>query len=405
MIQAVAFALVLLASLSSSAQLFPSFGPGRAGLVAVGNSCTDGVDCPCDLRPEGVGNSVMCEDYESQHLYENTSQSWAASPPGDSPYRGGNSYFTNRYGSAGAGNWTNGQPASPRIGSTCGYGTCGAREYCSEQQGNIADGNGADCWNGNTGGAAIDIQRVGDVDDEVTGLTLDLNHGGRQWLAYRVGLGSYGGIFGRKEFTTGNLTTFGIRARVAYSSNLASATVNSWDGDFTTMPWKHAEFTDPYDALLFMGNTGQTAGRPLNPAVILSSSGACSSADSGTIEHVGTVNCNNNVLRVGSNFDRSTSWPLGQWACVRSYISGMGSSTATWKIWFNDELVFHATNIDLSTMNASNADDWVFNGFYNGNDTSQPTNIPAVETFYRYEDDVEVWKNQEPETCAALGSF
>jgi hypothetical protein len=246
---------------------------------------------------------------------------------------------------------------------------------------------------------------VGDVDAEVAGLSLDTNHGGQQWLAYRVGFGSTAGIFGRKEFTTNNLTTMGIRARIAYSSNLASATANSWDGDFTTQPWKHAEFTDPYDALMFMGNTGQTAGRPLNPAVILSSSAACNSANAGTTEIVGTVDCYNNVLRVGSAFDRPTSWPLGSWACVRSYISGLGGSSATWKIWFNDRLVFHATGIDLSTMNAPAADDWVFNAFYNGNDSSQPGTVPALATFYRYEDDVMVWKNQEPDTCASLDTF
>lgn len=405
---AILLALVFLVGASGGSGIRISGGKlsaADAGGGGGGGACTDGVDCLCDTQVEGSGNLVMCEDFESSKLYEAGTNSWIDHVGAGWPcYRGGSSHWVGRYGSAGAGNWSNGQPASPRLGCACDAGgsVCGAREYCSTAQGFLADGGGADCWNGNASGTAIDIQRVGDVADEVAGLTLDENHGGRQWLAYRIGPGSAAGIFGRKEFTTGNLTTFGIRARIAYSTNLSAASNGTFDGDFLTQPWKHEEFTDPHDALLFMGNTGQTQGRPLNPAVIHSSSSACNSAVSGYTQLEGDLDCNNEVMRVGSNFDRSTSWPLGQWACVRAYISGMGTSSATWKIWFNDTLVFHATGVNMTTVNAQNADDWVFNAYYNGN---QGGGTASTETFYRYLDDAQVWMNQEPPACSALDTF
>ena len=245
------------------------------------------------------------------------------------------------------------------------------------------------------------MQREGEVDDEIAGLTLNSAHDGNTWLAYRIKTGSTTGIHGDIPISPAANSELGYAALVAYSSNLASATANSWNGDFTTMPWKHDEW-GALRTTLFMGNVGGSSSYPFSPGVFHSSQSACNSMVAGATFNAGSAGCNSLVLTVSSSFDRSTQWPLGTWGCVRGHISGLGTANGRLRIWFNETLIFDMANADFASGLASSVNSinsYVPNTYYNGN---QAGGTPSLQTMYRYYDNVHVTKGAPP-SCAAIG--
>jgi len=179
----------------------------------------------------------MCEDFQESAFYEGGPGNWVDSEAGEE--RGERSSWTKTYGFGGK-VWKNGQPnADPRVGDQCivtgGSGCNATYEYCSEQQGNLVDGKGRDCWQSNAYGPSVDIQRTGDAGDEVS--TLQDPVGGDsqgQWLAHRVSADTASGIKGEAKLP--NLTSIGITNAYAYPTNLRESGVLG-------NPWKHNEFS------------------------------------------------------------------------------------------------------------------------------------------------------------------
>ena len=311
-------------------------------------ACIDGVDCYCDrianpIDPLYDPNRIFCEDFESASLYLTTSSNpWHKSPAGDPGYRGGDSYWTNNYGSTGAAWWSNGQPASPYLGSTCAYSVCGLKEYCSAAQG----GGQNDCFGpGTNSSTAVDIQRSGDYNAAVGSLTLtggrgqsaDVGDGNTHYSA-RTPPNNTVGIHGYANWVGGNYTTIGMTKLHAYSSNMGSISL-------CDDPWKHDEFegstSDPggnYENF-GVGNTGRrgyngsTCGDGFPYAPIMFHNGnqsACNTAVANATITVGEADCNSLALRIGPGagvYTQGTHFPFGTWACMRAYITGMGTSS------------------------------------------------------------------------------
>lgn len=386
------------------------------------SSCTDGVDCYCD-RVADPGDplydpiALLCEDFESADYYENTANSWAASPPGFDIFRGGNSRWGLTYGPPGAAWWSSGQPPLPvRIGFQCGATppqVCNYKEYCSEQQGNLADGNGRDCWQGNDT-AGIDIQRVGDVDDEGYGLTLDEKHQGRQWIFERVAVGEVAGFFGERSFG-GQKTEIGFTGLIALSSNHGPAlfdqdTEGEFDGwnasaGFFNNPMKFDEW-DTNDHTLFLGNTGAPlSAAPYAPQPHANSSAACADLRDNATYLAGSISCNGTAIQIRANFNREAEWPFGTWACAKGHIKGLGTDNGEYYIWHNETMIFGATGLrfasDLETNLANGINHYRFNQHYNGNGTGSNLH-PNLQSFGRYRDNTHI-RNGPPVSCASIG--
>ncbi len=357
-------------------------------------SCTDGVDCYCDRVKNSGATSydsslLFCEDYEDPAYHDDVAGAWYASPPQQAGFRGGASRWMQVYRATGAGNWSQSQPSGTVLrGSTCAYGTCGPAEWRSD-----------DLWQGNSV-AAMDVQQVGEHDDEIAGLALNQGHDGNRWMAWRVAAGNTAGLVGELRFSS--TSEIGFTALVAYSSNLATAVAASdWSGDFVRQPWKHEEWGSNLQTL-FMGNVG-AGGAPFSPSIFHKSQTACDQLVSTATVTVGRIDCSDVTLRIGSNFDRSAQWPLGTWACVRGHIKGMNSSNGSMEIWFNDQKIFSMTGANFAGALKENSLSNVSpNHYFNGN-AGRSFDTPSVQTFYRYSDNVHI-RAGAPAACAALGS-
>ena len=161
----------------------------KGGQSLSSSSCTDGVDCVCDTvggtLPSGT-NVLFCEDFDDPVLYSANANGnpanlanghWVDSTSCGTGggERGFCQYWHQTYSTGEiSALWVDGEPnASPRIGPTCvivSGGACnGLKEYCSANQGNEVDGQGADCWEANSFvGTTIDIVKVpADFSDEI----------------------------------------------------------------------------------------------------------------------------------------------------------------------------------------------------------------------------------------------
>lgn len=396
---------------------FRTRGPFKAydftiGSVGGGGGCTDGVDCFCDTAPA----NIFCEDFENASLYEpGSANPWHKSPSGNSPYRGGDSFWTNTYGSTGAAWWSNGTPASPYLGSTCGYSVCGLKEYCSAAQGEGQN----DCFGpGTNTSTAIDIQRAGDFNAQVGTLTLiggsgdsaDVGSGNTHYAA-RTPPGNTVGIHGYANWSGGNYTTIGMTKAHAYSSNMASISL-------CDDPWKHDEFegstSDPggYYENFGVGNTGRRGydgtscggGFPYSPIMFhAGSESACDAAVAAATISVGEADCNSQALRIGPGsgvYTQSTDFPFGSWACMQAYITGMGTSNLTYQIWHNETLIFSMTNFDGTVLKNTNYRGFFFNNYSNANQGSGED--PNTADGYRYADNI-IIVNSSPVACSAIG--
>lgn len=356
-------------------------------------TCSDGVDCYCDRvkNPSNVAydrSLIYCEDFEDPAYYNDVPGAWYRSPSSNPGFRGGASRWLEIYHNTSEGNWRQGQPSNPTRGSTCSYNVCGPSEWRKD-----------DLWQGNSV-AALDVQAVGEHDDEIAGLTLNQGHDGNRWMAWRIAPNKTAGIMGEIRFAS--TTEIGFTALVAYSSNLATAVGSGdWGGDFIRQPWKHEEWGQNLSTL-FMGNVG-AGGAPFSPAIFHKSQTACEALVANANVTVGRIACNDAALQIGADFRRSTQWPLGTWACVRGHIKGMNSTNGSMDIWFNDRKIFSMTNANFAaTLRDNSFSNFSPNHYFNGN-TGLWYATASVETFYRYSDNVHV-RSGPPAACTDIAN-
>lgn len=414
-------AVAILAALPASGQLYvkPFVGSGvTIGAGGGGTSCADGVDCYCDTVSDP--KLIWCQDFEKNTLYATTN--WVA---------GGTSRgITSDYiidindGAGPAGGWfTNGTPVSPQVGSTCvapGQ-VCGYKEWCSDAQSALVLGYaGSDCWDGNSG-ALIDIQRSGDFDEEISGLTLTGGKGaspdigaGRQHLAYRVPPGNEGSIIGGKNWgpTLGKKLEIGITEAVAFSSNmLASGLINGiqkgdeW-GDYPFSEWwVYGNATD--------AGGGASAFPFKNFFWTTTSQANCQAAQAAATMLVGQFSgCTGNAMyyraTVGTGagqYTQSVHWPFGTWACIQGHAKwtgAAGSRKLEVEVKLNGTTVIHFTDFDAEILRSNQGyDEMYFNMYSNTNATGQG-GTPSVETGYRYKDNLHITAGP-PVSCASIG--
>lgn len=411
--------LCLLVAVEAGANVGVSFSGGGRGTIAGGGgsgaSCTDGVDCYCDT-PAYTADPLrlVCQDFESPSLYTTTSPNpWYKAPSGNSGYRGGDSYWTNTYGSPGANWFTNGEPVGPYFGQACAFGVCGLKEFCSSAQG----AGQADCWGpGANSQAAVDIQRAGDHDEELP-LTLAGGRGsapevgaGNTHFAHRISPGGPVGILGSASLG-GLRSQVGITFMTAYSSNFAERSTK--DDPFDAQ-MKHEEWGTNADfgaiEHWYMGrlNVGDDERIPFRSYQLMTSTSACNSALSGATVHVGaTPSCQGIALYYSpptsgtQPYVQSRDFPWGTWGCVRAWRNVSGGFMET-KIWFNEVLIFHISNFAASALRTPAYELFAWNSYANINEDGDGTANDTDEPFYRYLDNVHV-RAGDPVSCATIG--
>lgn len=402
--------LALLFAVEAQAALLPF----KVTVASAFGACTDGSDCLCDT----ISGSTFCEDFENPQWIEiGGSNEWHDAPSGLPGFRGGESLWQDLYGSSGSDcDWRDGEPVSPNVGSPCSVGSGSTCAAAAEWRlDDYYDGNDHTC---------MDFFQDGEEDDEVTGLTLTGGNNGAVFdgnisFAHRIAPGEQAG-HGSDWGSCGS--TCGLTFARAFSTNLLTAAAPA-SADFITQPWKGNQFDFQYQWP--EGNTG-ISGHNNAPfaggfgLVNVSTSTCNDSVIAAATVSIGHLECDGaQVLRfsaaangegptAANEFDRSDDWPLGAWGCIRSYISGFGSSSTNMWIEFqgpNDSSprrIFEVTGLDTGTLfGDTTLGGWGIDGYYNGNQGLGET--PSTETFYRYFDNVVINSTGEPVTCAAIG--
>lgn len=405
-------------------------GISRGGAIGGGGggagACTDGVDCLCDtLSP--VSTLLGCEDFERLGFYDaSETNDWSSKedPSGYTCYRGQNAPWVEDFGGSGTALTSSGQPASPRVGCTCDAGGAQCQmsgDWCSAAQGFAVDGGGADCWQRNSDGIPIDIQRSGDYDAEVAGLTLTGGIGesadvlgGLAHLAHRVAPGGPGGIMGSMYLKSGanhgtnsdntNATEIGVTMLLGYSSNVGTEADSVIDAQ-----WKHDEWGTDGQSNVEHWNLGKTGCGtdtefPYRPFLWITSQGACDTALAGATETVGNMDCIDPALRLCSTtaYDQSTDFPFGTVACHQAHIKGLGTSDVDIEIKHNGVTVIKLENFDGAALRNNYYSNFVWNAYSNLNEDGDGTSNDTDVAQYRYEDNIVV-VNGPPESCASIG--
>lgn len=367
--------------------------------------CTDGVDCYCDTAAYASDSlGLACLDFEADALYLD----WY-STGGQTGNRGAGGYWTQNYGSFQGGQFKSTDP-TPRVGSACTFSACSGNksEYCSAEQGNLVDGQGADCFGpGMNTGACVDIQRGGDVFYEIPSLTLTGGFGtdasigsGNAHFAERVPAGSTCGNTGRKTFTAS--TEVGVTQLLGFSSNLDAT------GIFATY-WKGSEWASAANAGTLSehwytgrGNNGGASQLPFRPFMFTTGSSACQTALNSATVVLGTASCQGIALYYAaatSVYSQTRDFPWGTWKCVQAHISGLNSSNVTIKIWLEGTLIFHITGFDGSALENKNYQNVTFDSYANANANQ---GVPATtQTAFRYNDNIHI-RNGPPVACSVV---
>lgn len=416
-----------------------------AALVAAGpgaaraNDCTKGTDCYCDCVTQTPPSAAckekypgithdsslrLCMDFEQAPLYDGSGLANGApeygpayDPTGSSAAygRGFNSAWVQLYGN-GASDCIrrNGEPANPRIGASCdttnlGGGPCRETlEWCSEAQGGLVDGGGADCWQANDE-ACIDIYRAGEWNEEVPSLGELDPPDGRAALGLRnsTTADKNAGFSMTKSFERG--TDIGITMITGISGNAFDS------GSVTEAPWKFEEWGDATASAIFP--QGATHGacsddmKPFCPIVFRDpsqiSNGTCATDIAGATNTVGAVSCtgpdDGTTFRwIPGNYNRVTDFALDTAHCVRGHISGIGSPNMSVKVWLDGDSAADLV-IDVSGVNGTRVLDaagWSFFGFDNYSNYKTGHSIPsAVRRMY---DNVHI-RAGAPVSCAQVG--
>lgn len=398
------------ARITGGALIAPAPGGGGGG-----SSCTDGLDCYCDIET----TSVSCEDFESAGFYAGTAANyWAATSTG-SGNRGDESYWYTNYGNGDGVMFRNTDP-SPTLDQACTAGSqcVGTREYCSAAQGALV-GASTDCWGpGSNTGACIDAQREGDVDVE-NGLTLtggagaaaDVG-GGNTHMLYRIPAGSTCGILGTKSLG-GARTEVGVTMALAFASNLGSSLLlkNASEG---AAEWKFDEWGNGSSGAFIehwnLGNTGAgtEAQFPYRGFMWVASGGnnsTCNSYVSAATVEIGSMTCDpSGNVRFGADtdlFQKDRDFPDGTWHCAQAHITGMGTSDMAVKYWHDGTLIFWMHGLDSAAVRNKNYTFYAPNAYANNNSGLAGYRDTTVTTG-RYQDNIHV-EPGPPVACADIG--
>lgn len=375
-------------------------------------TCTDGVDCYCDRVQGGDlhdSSLLMCEDFEAPTLHPANAAEAQTYEGNGAPLfgpwydeavpggRGSNSYWVQTY-SFGAGNcsWTQGQPTSPQLGSTCNFGQCGLAEWRAD-----------DLWQGNSQ-ACIDIVQNGEFDDEIpTLLAPELPSGGsgvfdgQRALAHRIQAGDTAAIGGAKTWGTPRFE-LGITMAMAYPTNSEASGI--W-----AAPWKHNEWHPTNDGIFLFHQGGLDETDPFemftfgDPGAGFTAASCSANASASVIR--GTWNCNSIALNYQADpayYRRSTDWPWGTWACVRGHFTGLNTTNMGIRIWFNDTLVVHFQGFDGTILKSRDGYDGLTWNSYANTNQGDIGSTPTNQTTYRYEDNIHI-REGAPVSCDQIG--
>lgn len=416
-----------------------------------GTPCTRGTDCYCDrVKDSGDAiydaNLLLCEDWEAPTLYyagtcsndtslycnvdgdcespgtcDDTALIGDGAPDYGPPWdatggtgnynRGANSYFNQLYGDADAGGcwFEDGQPTSPTHGQPCDAlgGHCKNSHWVGDNR-----------WGGNTEACSAFI-RDGEFDDELSGNpeptgTSDGGAGafdGYQSIGWRNPPGDPAGIQGSVTWTS--VTEIGITQAWGYSTNAGDAGLT--DGLFCTA-WKHNEFIGPasgspanisHDAItglpkFLRDDTPYWLRFQYNGA----SESQCSTALASATIRKGTVLCNSgriDVLPLSADYVQSEDFPFGTWGCVRSHVSGYGTSDFAVKLWHDEKLIIDFDGFD-GTLLRDGVNVMKWNNYANANQGLGECGVgeESTESVYRYEDNIHV-REGVPVSCAQIG--
>ena len=383
--------------------------PARASAA----SCTDGVDCYCDLVAPGGPledtSLLMCEDFEFIGLTTDLGHDVA---PNYGPWydhvnstpsnmRGGSSWWFKNYNAAVSPcSWHLGQPANPTKGITCAYDSCPPPEWSPTDE-----------WDGNDQ-ACIDIIRDGEFQSSVpsTADPIGTSTGGngvfdgQQSFGLLVPIGKTAGVLGSKQWGR-HVTTLGLTLALAYPWDVRSSGV-------LNSPWKHDEFRGSVGFIAhfnlgFIGE-GKPNSVPYSSGFLFNDNGGtkawCEASVAAATVSVGTTRCANSVFYWGAGaaeYDQETHFPWGTWACHQAYISGLGTSNVTFKVWHNEVLVFSMTGFDGTKLNATFLSGMYWNNYANAN-SGTPGDTPTTRVTARYEDNAHYTEGM-PVSCQAIG--
>lgn len=395
--------------------------------VTAGGTCTDGDNCFCDTVTAPDASSILfCEDWEAAQLYDLSAGHWVDNDPGEE--RGQDSYWLANYGTPGENFWASGEPnASPRIGDQCspvsGSGCDTPKEYCSTEQGNLIDGQGADCWEANTDVPEpfIDIVRDDDfhgsfpTSGDVTAPGGQVGAFGTQALRAVVPAAEAPDNNGPASWTVTD-NSVGITGVMAYASNISSSNLQ-------LAPWKHLEFSPDGgvalgSALLGFDSEGNF---PLEGFVTcdngsggaeqcVDDGGTCSCPDptagneTGTL--IGTFQQTNRWKweAEATDFDFSTDWGTHVWGCIRTKITGFGTANTCITQWYSTDGTetvwadFCVDGTEFIHTGTGGIESFIWNWFANTNQSSAPT-ADTTEASGRWHDNLVV-TDGDPVTCA-----
>ncbi len=394
--------------------------------------CTDGTDCLCDtVSAPGAGSIGLCYDFEEDVLYaadDTVVGNWTYFTD---PYfsRGSANHWRTYYGSYGPpsgphaypGYWQDGEPGlTPRQGGQCDRtsgGDCvGLKEWCSEQQGNLVDGLGADCWEANDKQPMVDIMRDGDHNAEVTDLSAPTHPGGtgapgtgKTWMAHRIEPDSQGGFVGFEDLGSGNFDV-GVTMLMAFPDNLIDS--NTLQG-----AWKFDQINAASDAIAgfssspigmkdhfpYQGFLSNCSGGPTAPLITNLTAGT----ETGEVR--GVFDCNGKFRFRGEDasphYDFATDWGYSKWGCMRVRMTDFDTTNACMTMWYGDGTSetpvvdfcgLDATTLQIGTEGISS---WKMNSFpnYHANSTGS-----TGEVTYRWQDNMVIVLGDEPVSCSAV---
>lgn len=305
----------------------------------IGDTCTDGVDCPCDRLADPAdplydAELLFCEDFEDLALDD------------------GGKGWSDLYGPTNNGCLING-PDWNTNGSI--EGTC---DTCCV---NIVQ---------------PDACEASGEDDCVF-------HGG-QSLGHRLQQGRTGGIVGNASFT--QTRRFGVTYALKFSSNFMDP----------SPAMKTNEFGNGLHCILGC-STNNNFGRNVPfQSVILGT--AMSAGGTASIGQAAPNDGFYNFSPNNADYEWRTTHGPGDWVCHQLHFDNWGLSDATIRYWIDGQQVVNVEQVDLTslTQDADGIGSFAWNHYYNDGYVSS-------DVAYRYEDNFVITGGPEPVPCGAIG--
>ena len=315
-----------------------SEGGGETGSIP--DTCTDGVDCPCDRLsdpsdPLYDADLLFCEDFESLAL-DDGGKGWSDlyGPPSNGCFVNGEDWNTN--------------------GTI--EGTCDTCCINIVQEGNCEVGGEDDC----------------------------VFHGG-QALGHRLEPGRTGGIVGGAAFDR-TTRRFGVTYALRYSPNFVDP----------SPAMKTNEFGDGLHCILGCATSNNFGRNVPFQGVILGTS-----ASAGGSASVGQAAPNDgfyNFSPAPEDYEWRVTHGPGQWVCHQLHFDNWGLPGATVRYWIDGQLVTHVEGVDLSVLldDTDGIGSFAWNHYYNDG-------YAGPDIAYRFEDNFVVTAAPDPVPCSAIG--